>query len=133
MNYKLKLGAVVGLMAFAASANAATSWVSTSTTPKLTVHQARVVSGTTPALLGTLEVDSNKPVTVVMTGSAIASMTLVNRLRDGTILNTETIAVGTTPVSRTFPSPLYFNALSTSLTTALTATNNVSVTVLQPK
>jgi len=99
---------------------------------RLFVARGIYTSGTTtPAAGVNVTPQSTKPVIVVLRGSVAASATVTNELADGTVLNSQAVAITTTPVSLTFPAPVYFEVVRVSVTTAQTGSNSVSSTVLQ--
>lgn len=137
-NLSLKMLALVGLALVAlASPVLAQTYPQGSVTTvgtgvnRLFVARGNYTSATTTAQGVNITPQSTKPVIVVARGSVAASATITNELADGTVLNSQAIAIGTTPVSVTFPAPAYYEVVRVSVTTALTGTNSVGITVLQ--
>ncbi|WP_425107209.1 hypothetical protein [Ancylobacter sp.] len=129
-----KLLAVSALVVAASSANAVTTiWTQYENGPNFTVSRAKVTSGTTPAVLGPIKVNPRANVAISLKASTPVSVTLSKTLKDGTVLESEAIAVGTSNVSRSIVAPLTFEYLVVSATTALSAQNNVSVSLIQSK
>ncbi|MFG1413965.1 hypothetical protein V5G24_22960 [Xanthobacter sp. VTT E-85241] len=134
MKINLKLLGVTALVFASSAAHAVTTtWSQYERGHDFTVSRARVTSGTTPAALGAIQVDPKKDVTISLKASTPVSVTLSRMLSDSTVLGSEAIAVGTSEVSRTFSAPQTMEAIGVSATTALSAGNNVSVTVIQSK
>jgi len=129
-----KLLAISALVAAASSANAVTTtWDQYQNGRDFTVSRARITSGTTDASLGPITVDPKADLSVNLKASTPVSVTVSKALKDGTVLDSEAIAVGTSSVSRSFQAPQTFERLIVSATTALSAQNNVSATVIQSK
>jgi hypothetical protein len=94
------------------------------------VARANAVSTSVPAGVN-INPSNNRPVRIFTRGSVASSATITTELADGTVLDSRTVAVGTTSaeaVSFTVP---FFQVLRTSVTTALTGTQGVSITVIQ--
>lgn len=96
-------------------------------------NRATVInSATTPTDLPTPNPNAN--VVVALKGSAsTVSVTLLNKLSDGTVVGSQTVNVSNavTPTVVTFTAPLTFDAIAVSATAGFTGTNNVSATVVQ--
>jgi hypothetical protein len=115
----------VGLVGVAAAQTFSTTFAD-----GMFVARANAVSASVPAGVN-INPASTRPVRMFLRGSAIASTTITTELTDGTVIDSRTVAVGTTTaeaVSFTVP---YFQVIRASVTTALTGTNAVSITVIQ--
>lgn len=75
--------------------------------------------------------NSTKPVNISTRGSAAASATITLELKDGTVLYSSPTAITTTPATFTLPTPIFFEVVRVSVTTAQTGSNSVSTTITQ--
>ena len=92
-----------------------------------------MVSGATPTDIQLLSPKNN--IYVKQKSSIIVSATILGKLSDGTVITSQTIAVGTTDSSTLIQAPQPFNylAISVSVPSVLSATNSISMTVVETR
>lgn len=99
---------------------------------RLFVARGIYTSATTAPAAGVdISPQSAKPVYIATRGSVAASATITTELKDGTVLSSQAVAIGTTPSQVSFSAPVPFEVVRTSVTTPQTGSNSVSITVLQ--
>ena len=99
-----------------------------------TCRAPAITSATTLASLGAIEIKPASNVYLSTVGSlASTSATVFFIDRDGNTLNTQAINIASTAGLTTFALPQYFTHLKVSPTTVLSATNSISVTIIESK
>lgn len=130
---KNKLLAALGLAALAGAAFAAdVEYTQTGTRGEFLV--SRGYSTVTANKFKDLSVyDNGSSLTVSLLCGTAVSVSLITKTSDGQVLGSQTVACSSTAGTTTYTAPLYFEKLSVSPTTAVSATAGVTTTVIETK
>lgn len=123
--------AVLGALLAAGAANAQTYGEPTGNSTFRVVRG--YISGTSPVTDAPIRDAAADQYINVRCGTA-ASITLIQKLNDGTVMNSTAVPCDTTPRTTSWTAPIFFEAIAASPTTAIsTTTGGASVTLVSTK